>query len=87
MWLLMEAKNAKELNEYDIAQPDNLDINIDSIYIVCEDNEPLDDPWESIHKDPDIISFFSEQTMIMRSFYFSVCQILYNNVVEIRKKN
>ena len=54
--------HAKELNEYDIAQPDNLDINIDSIYIVCEDNEPLDDPWESIHKDPDIISFFSEQT-------------------------
>ena len=50
--------HAIELNEYEIAKPDSLDLEIDTVTIYCEDNDELENPWDSIGfcKDPDIIA-------------------------------
>ena len=47
---------AIELSEYDIAQPDTLDYNIDSVKIYCMDNSPIENPWNVIENDPDIVA-------------------------------
>ena len=41
---------ATELNEYEIAQPDSLDLEIDSVTIYCEDNIELDNPLDFLYE-------------------------------------